>query len=144
LNKNSPKEQFRDYFVNNKGTLYKKLYIHMGTRSYMCDIYWGDPKIIFYVDSVKDNLPLAMTVLSKIAGTYNPRIYLHDKLELKYNSIFEMVVLHEIGHLWLIDIIGIGNQLTPNESEVWADYFAYRFFVKSLFVPTCTGSVGRD
>jgi hypothetical protein len=45
------------------------------------------------------------------------------------------VITHEIGHLWLHDVVGFNNPSTDyimneNESEIWADYFSYNYLVK--------------
>lgn len=126
---------FKEYYFNNEGTLFKSFEISINTFNYSYSIYWGDPDIIFDGKTLRETYPLAVTIIPQRNNYPNPRIYLHEKLETKYNNAFEVVVAHEIGHLWLHDIVGINNPSTSNymsekESEIWADYFAFSYFVK--------------
>ena len=126
---------FKDYYFNNKGTLFKSFEININNFHSSYDIYWCDPSIIFDERTLIETFPLAVTTISHRYNYPNPRIFLHEKLERKYNNVFEMVIAHEIGHLWLHDIVGFNNPSTSNfmkenESEKWADYFSYSFFVK--------------
>jgi Zn-dependent protease with chaperone function len=124
-------ELFKDYYLSNRGKKYKSFSIAINRYHYKYDIYWGDPNIIFDKATINVLLPLAVTVIPHRFNYPNPRIFLHEKLEVK-NDAFEVVVAHEIGHLWLHDIIGINNPSTTNcmnesDSEKWADYF-HTFF----------------
>jgi hypothetical protein len=127
---NSKKISFNEYYKNNMGILFKKFDMIIGNRYLVYDIYWADPGIIFNGINVIEKLPLAVTIIPKVTSHPNPRIFLHEKLELKYKDVFEFVITHEIGHLWLYDIIGVHQHLTPCDVEIWADYFAYNFFIK--------------
>ena len=45
-----------------------------------------------------------------------------------------MIVSHEIGHMWLNDIVGLTRQksnfmIDAFEAEVYADFFSFRFFL---------------
>jgi len=127
-------EIFRDYYLNDLGKKYKSFEISINGFHYNYDIYWGDPAIIFDSKTMNTLLPLAVTTISHRENYPNPRIFLHDKLENK-NEAFVVVVAHEIGHLWLHDIIGFNNPSTTyimneTESEKWADYFSYCYFKK--------------
>jgi len=127
-------EIFKEYYFNNKGIIYKSFAIKINDYQYNYDIYWGDPNIIFDKETQIENLPLAVTIIPHRKYYPNARIYLHKEIEEK-NKAFEVVVAHEIGHLWLHDIVGFNNPYTNNimneyESEKWADYFSYCFFKK--------------
>jgi hypothetical protein len=113
----------------NNSIFYKQIKLFLEPRSFIFDIYWADPRSIFK-EEIIDRLPLASTVFPNGNNIPNPRIYLHTNLTIEYKSVFEAVIAHEIGHLWLYDIIHVHNQLTPDEREVWADYFAFYFFAK--------------
>lgn len=135
MENSSQKDLFKDYYFNNKGTIYKSFEIKINSFNYNYDIYWGDPNIIFDKKNLRETFPLAVTTIPHRNNYPNPRIYLHEKLEKKYNDIFEMVIAHEIGHLWLHDVVGFNNPSTnyfmeEKESEIWADFFSYCFFVK--------------
>lgn len=126
---------FKDYYYNNKGTFFRSFEININNFHSSYDIYWGDPMVIFDQKALKEEFPLAVTVIPHRNNSPNPRIFLHDKLEKKYNNSFEMIIAHEIGHLWLHDVVGFNHPMTRNfmkeyETEIWADYFAYSFFVK--------------
>ncbi len=126
---------FKDYYFNNKGTLFKSFEMNINNFHSSYDIYWGDPNIIFDERTLIETFSLAVTIISNRYNYPNPRIFLHEKLEKKNKNVFEMVIAHEIGHLWLHDIVGFNNPSTStfmkeNESEKWADYFSYSFFVK--------------
>lgn len=120
---------------NNKGIFFKSFEININNFHSSYDIYWGDPIEIFDKKTLKETFPLAVTVIPHRNNYQNPRIFLHDKLEKKYNNAFEMIIAHEIGHLWLHDVVGFNHPMTRNfmneyDSEIWADYFAYSFFAK--------------
>ena len=130
----SHEDVFRDYYFQNKGTLFRSFEIAINDFHYSYDIYWGDPSVIFAPRALAQEFPLAVTTIPHRYHYPKPRIFLHDKLERKYDRVFELVVAHEIGHLWLHDIVGFNNPATRNpiseeDSEVWADYFAYSFFI---------------
>ena len=132
---NERKELFRDYYLNNKGILFKSFQINIRNFRYRYDIYWGDPSVIFDAKALAEDFPLAVTTISHRYHDPNPRIFLHEKLDQKHNNVFELVIAHEIGHLWLHDIVGFNNPSTnsfmnESESEIWADYFSYSYFVK--------------
>jgi hypothetical protein len=135
LDNTSHEDLFREYYHGNSGRLYKSFQLEIGNHKYKYDIYWGDPKVIFDSRSIADKYPLAVTAIPHRYPSPNPRVFLHEELEEKYGNAFEFVVTHEIGHLWLHDIIGFNNPSTENlmnesDSEIWADYFAYSFFLK--------------
>ena len=127
---------FKDYYFNNKGLFYKTFETNINKCHYTYDIYWGDPKIIFGSgNGTGNNYSLAVSIIPQRKDYPNSRIYLHEKLELKNKNVFEVVVAHEIGHLFLHDVIGINHQMTidymeESETEIWADYFAYKYFKK--------------
>lgn len=131
----SQKALFTDYYLNNKGTFFKSFKIIIGSYQYNYDIYWGDPNIIFEKRDLRRTCPLAISIIPHRYGYPNSRIFLYEKLEAKYKNVFEVVVAHEVGHLWLHDIVGFNNPSTTNnmneeDSEMWSDYFAYSFFQK--------------
>ena len=141
------KKLFKDYYFSNKGTLYKAFEININTFHYSYDIYWGDPNIIFDEKALRENFPLAITIIPHRYSYPNPRIFLHEKLEIKRKNAFEAVVAHEIGHLWLHDVVGFNNPSTNNfmrerDSEIWADYFAFYFFVKYRNI-NCLNDYGK-
>lgn len=126
---------FKDYYFNNKGIFFKTFEININNINNRYEIYWGDPDIIFDRISLKEKYPLALTIIPRKKNAPHPRIFLHEKLEKKFTNSFEMVIAHEIGHLWLHDVVGVNHPMTNNsmeeyETEIWSDYFAYEFFVK--------------
>lgn len=126
---------FRDYYLSNKGRLFRSFEIRIGDHRYHYDIYWGDPNIVFSPQVRKDTFPLAVTTIPRRMGYPDPRIFLHDMLNEKHGAVFETVVAHEIGHLWLHDVVGINHPRTASrmeetEAEHWADHFSYCFFRK--------------
>ena len=126
---------FKDYYFNNKGTFLKSFEIEINSFHVSYDIYWGDPIVIFDKKTLKESFPLAVTVIPQRNIVQNPRIFLHEKVEEKYGKSFEMIVAHEIGHIWLHDIVGFnhpmtGNSMTEYESDIWADYFTYSYFIR--------------
>ncbi len=126
---------FKEYYSTNKGIIFKSFEININSSHYSYDIYWGDPNIIFDEKILEKTFPLAVTTIPHRYNYPRPRIYLHEKLEKKYTNVFELVISHEIGHLWLHDIVGFNNPSTCNfmdekESEIWADHFSFSFFVK--------------
>lgn len=127
-------ELFKDYYFNNKGILYKSFEININDFHGSYDIYWGDPNIIFDDKSSKESFPLAVTTISNIVNYPKPRIFIHNKLEKEYKNVFEMIIAHEIGHLWLHDIVGLTQQkkcyMNEKVAEIWADYFSYKYFIK--------------
>jgi len=128
------KALFRDYYTKNMGEFYKSFQISINDYRYNYDIYWGEPDAIFDARDIKEKLPLAVTIISRRKSDPNNRIYLHKEIDAK-SRIFEMIVVHEIGHLWLHDIVGFNNPTTNSvmdevESESWADYFSYCFLVR--------------
>jgi len=135
MSNNSINARLKTYLINNEGDLYKSIAIIINNMKYNYNIYWGDPKIIFDEKVIKKELPLAITIISHIKSIPKSCIYLHKQFDEKYKSIFEMVVIHEIGHLWLHDIVGFNNPCTyhymeENESENWSNYFSYKYFAK--------------
>lgn len=131
----SHQDLFRAYYSCNKGTLFRHFEIAIGDFHYRYDIYWGDPSVIFDSVALETKFPLAVTTIPQRAHYPDTRIYLHEGLQRKHTRVFELVIAHEIGHLWLHDIVGVNNRLTStwlseSESEVWADYFSYCYFVK--------------
>ena len=135
MDNTSHKDLLKDYYFNNKGTLFKSFEININNVHYSYDIYWGDPNIIFDKIALRETFPLAVNYIPQRKNYPNSRIFLHEKLEKKYNNVFEMVIAHEIGHLWLHDVVGVNHLMTSNfmkenETEIWADYFSYSFFVK--------------
>jgi len=125
---------FNDYYLNNKGILFKQYNIEINKTFKLFDVYWGDPNIIFSKSSDVP-YPLAFIKFPKWAHEPETRIYLHEKIEIKYNKAFEYILAHEIGHFCLFDIFGINHPrgnifLNVNDTEVWADYFAYLYFKK--------------
>jgi len=125
---------FKEYYLNNKGKLFKHFEIIINKSEKPFDIYWGDPDIIFE-KSLDVPYPLAFIKFPQWAHEPNTRIYLHEKIDLKYSTALEYILAHEIGHFCLFDIFGInhpkGNDfLNVMETEIWADYFAYLYFIK--------------
>jgi len=125
---------FKDCYRNNKGTLYRHYEITVNNSIKPFDVYLGDPDIIFR-KSIDNPYPLAFIKFPKWANEPDTRIYLHEKIELKYSRAFEYILAHEIGHFCLFDIFGINHPkgnifLNVFETEVWADYFAYLYFNK--------------
>ena len=128
-------DRFKEFYLNNEGKIYKSIELCIGNRRYSYDIRWGDPKTIFDPRSLQKDFPLAVTVIPHRKGYPNPCIFLHEMLDEKYGSTFEMIVAHELGHLWLHDVVGFNNPNTTttmdeSQSEHWADYFSYCFFRK--------------
>ena len=119
----------REYHELDKGVSYKAFGLSVGNRYFNYDIYWGDPEVLFDKEIIR-MLPLATVAFPARRSNSCPRIYLHEKLTLEHKDAFEYVVMHEIGHLWLYEIIGVHHQLQRNDTEVWADYFAFNFFKK--------------
>ncbi len=135
MDNNSHNDLFKDYYFNNKGILFKSFEINISKFHSRYDIYWGDPNIIFDVRTLTKTFPLAVTTIPHRYNYPKSRIFLHEKLRRKYDNVFELVIAHEIGHLWLHDIVGFNNPSTSSfmkedESEIWADYFSYSFFIK--------------
>jgi hypothetical protein len=144
MDNDSYKDSFRDYYLNNKGILFKSFEINISDFHYRYDIYWGDPNVIFDARALAEDFPLAVTTIPHRYNHPNPRIFLHEKLEKKHNSVFELVIAHEIGHLWLHDIVGFNNLSTSSfmnerESEIWADYFSYSYFAKHRHISSLDG-----
>ena len=126
---------FRDYYYTDRGKLYKSFDIKIGSFQEKYDIYWGEPEIIFDDNTRKYSFPLAVRVLPTRLHTPNPRIFVHDELTQEHRAVFELVVAHEIGHLWLDDVVGITRPtadfyVDAIRAEAWADYFAFCFFRK--------------
>lgn len=124
---------FKEYFFQNKGQFYKSFKIIIRNHQYNYDIYWGDPKIIFLQKSLSKKYPLAVTVIPHRNNYPKPRIFLHKDIKIENKYVFELIITHEIGHLWLHDILGYNNPSTEylmeeSESEIWADFFSYNFF----------------
>ena len=129
------RERLIDYQRNNSGRFYHSFQIVIGQHHYEYDIYWGDPTVIFDQMTLVNTSPLAVTLMPHRVGLPDTRIYLHEDLSPMDVPVFEMVVSHEIGHLWHHDIVGINNPSTPQtmnerDTERWCDYFAYCFFRK--------------
>jgi len=127
-------KSFNEYYMNNKGIFYKHYDININNTKKSFDIYWGDPDIIFG-KSLNVPYPLAFIKFPKWAHEPDTRIYLHEKIELKYSIAFEYILSHEIGHFCLFDIFGINHPmgdiyLNEIETEIWADYFSYLYFRK--------------
>ena len=125
---------FNNYHKNNEGMLYRHYDIAINNTSRPFDVYWGNPDIIFG-KSLEVPYPLAFIQFPKWASEPDTRIYLHEKIELKYSTAFEYILAHEIGHFCLFNIFGINHQkgnvfINVLETEVWADYFAYLYFNK--------------
>lgn len=147
ISNTSRNDLFRDYYVNNKGKLCKSFVIKINNSHMSYDIYWGDPNLIFDKKTLKESYLLAVTVIPNRNSSQNPRMFLHEKIEQKYGRSFEMIVAHEIGHIWLHDVVGFNhpmteNSMVENESENWADYFAYRFFGRYRNT-TCLGNFNK-
>lgn len=126
---------FKNYYFSNMGKLYKAFEINVNNHNFHYDIYWGDPDIIFDVRDSADMHPLAVTIIPQRKNYPNSRIFIHEKLGLEFKNEFEIVLAHEIGHLWLHDVVGVNHQMTntymkESETEVWADYFAFRVMDK--------------
>ena len=119
---------FNDYYHNKKGIWYKTIDVFLDERHLVYEFYWADPKIVFY--DRDDLYPLAKTLILAPSSIINRRIYLHENLTRKYKKVFEYVVTHEIGHLWLFDILGIHHEFQGDELEAWADLFSLFFFVR--------------
>jgi len=129
-NKLKYKNPFDEYYRNNKGIFYKSFETNINNIHNIYDIYWGNPEFIFYNQDIKDQ-PLALTQFSRWMHDPNTRIYLHEKIEKKYNNAFDFILTHEIGHIWLRDVLGINHprgHVFIDNTESWADYFAYIFF----------------
>ena len=130
----SYEETFKKYYFANGGKLFKSIQLIVKNHKYDYDIYWGKPEIIFDLHSVEAFLPLAITTIPHRYNYPNPRIYIHESIS-KDERTFEMIVAHEIGHLWLHDIVGFNNPstslyMTTEESEKWADYFSFCYLTK--------------
>ena len=126
---------FRDYYYTNKGRLYKSFDININSFQQEYDIYWGDPEIIFDDKTRKNSSPLAVKIMPTRVNAPNPRIFIHEGLTQEHGNVFELVVTHEIGHLWLDDVVGLTRPsakfyVDPIRAEAWADYFAYTYFRK--------------
>jgi len=131
----SHKDIFKDYYLNNKGVLFRTFEININNFRRRYDIYWGDPNVILDAKALEEDFPLAVTTIPHRYHYPNPRIFLHERLDNRHSAVFELVIAHEIGHLWLHDVIGFNNPSTDyvmkeNESEMWADYFSYSYLVK--------------
>ncbi len=126
---------FRDYYYTNKGRLYKSFEININSFQHSYDIYWGDPEIIFDDKTRKISSPLAVRIMPTRMNAPNPRVFIHEELTQEHGNVFELVVAHEVGHLWLDDIVGLTRPtaefyVDEHRAEVWADYFAYSYFCK--------------
>jgi hypothetical protein len=126
---------FKDFYHKNMGVLYKSIFYSINNHRYHFDIIWGKPEIIFDQSSINEQLPLAVSIISHKMNDPDPRIYIHSALKYK-NEVFKLVIMHEIGHIWLHDIVGFNNPYTDNhmddfESEKWADYFSYCYFSRT-------------
>lgn len=130
MKEKSQYEIFNDYWHSDGGTFYKKIEFSIDNCSFASDIYWADPNIIFHDIAVDKYLPLAKTVIPVYTNHPYPRIFVHHNLTRKYKDIFEYVVTHEIGHLWLYEILGTKAEFTGHELEAWADLFSCIFFMK--------------
>ena len=127
-------KSFKEYYRNNNGICYKQYEIIVNNSKKSFDIYWGDPNIIFK-KSFDIPYPLAFIKFPQWASEPDTRIYLHENIENKNNTAFEYILSHEIGHFCLFDIFGINHPkgnifLNVDDTEVWADYFAYLYFKK--------------
>jgi len=128
-------DRFREYYYGNKGTKYKSFEFRINNSHQEYDIYWGDPNVIFDEKTRMNGSPLAVRIMPTRLNAPNPRIFIHEKLTQEHNDIFELVVAHEIGHLWLDDVVGLSRPtaefyINNQQAEIWADYFAYSFFKK--------------
>ena len=126
---------FNDYYKNNNGILYKTFEINIKNTQKTIDIYWGDPNIIFDNHTYLSCSPLAFIKFPRYKNDPDTRIYLHEKVDKKYTIAFEFILAHEIGHFCLFDIFGINHpsghiSLNKYYTEVWADFFAYKYFKK--------------
>jgi len=126
---------FKDYYLGNMGKLFKSFETNINNHHFYYDIYWGDPDIIFDNRVLYDIYPLAVTMIPQSTKYPNSRIFIHEKLDLKFKHEFKIVLAHEIGHLWLHDVVGINHRMTTarmeeHEAEIWADYFAFRTMQK--------------
>lgn len=124
---------FRDYYYTNKGRLYKSFEININSFQHSYDIYWGDPEIIFDDKTRKNSSPLAVRIMPTRMNAPNPRVFIHEELTQEHGDVFDLVVAHEIGHLWLDDVVGLTRPtaefyVDEHRAEVWADYFAYCYF----------------
>jgi len=120
---------YKDYCDQKKGRLYKSVNFSFETEEYVYDIYWADPKIVFYNADAK-LMPIACLTYPLGTLVSNARIYLHEKLTEEYEDIFEYIIMHEIGHSWFYDFMGIRSGFDNHEFEALADLFATIFFMK--------------
>ena len=125
---------FYEYYKNNGGILFKKYEIYINNTTSIFDVYWGDPNIIFNQFS-NEPYPLAFIKFPKWKHEPNTRIYLHKNIEINNEVAFEFILAHEIGHFCLFDIFGINHPkgnifLDVHDTEIWADYFAFLYFIK--------------
>ena len=118
-------KMFNEFYENDSGILYRNFNVAVSGRHFAYGIYWAAPEIVFNEDIIR-MMPLAITVIKHPKH----KIFLHEKLKPEHKDIFEYVVAHEVGHLWLYDIINIRQEFSGDELEIWADYFAYSFLVK--------------
>ena len=131
--KKSHDDIFKEYYTSNKGKLFKPLELDINGYHYSYDIYWGNPEIIFDENTRKNGAPLAVKIMPTRLNAPNPRIFVHEGLTQEYGDVFDLVVAHEIGHLFLDDVVGLTRPsalyyVDVNQAEAWADYFAYCFF----------------
>jgi len=129
------RERLIEYQRSNSGKLMLAFNIVLGSQIYQYDIFWGDPSIIFDQETRFNSSPLAVTLIPHRHGLPATRVFLHEGLNPNNVNVFEMVVAHEIGHLWLHDIVGFNNpstrqSMSERDTESWCDYFAYCFFQK--------------
>jgi hypothetical protein len=83
MGKVTKNDLFRDYYFNNKGTLYKSFDININNFHHSYDIYWGNPDIIFNNDGYTIYHPLAVTQIPQRKNYPNQRIFLHEKFDKK-------------------------------------------------------------
>ena len=123
--------------------IYKTVTLEINDWKRSYTVYWGEPEDIFNEKDIERIHPLAITIIPKRLNLPDTHISLHNRLKDFPGLGFEFVIAHELGHIWLHDVLGFNfNINSPSigefDSEVYADFFAYSFFKNYRGIKTVT------